>query len=177
MVSLTIVAAALGLVTFGNAEPALRYFKSSPPERALQGKEITITLTGKGCDGLILPENLKNFRLNCKTIEQRKTVDCQDLYNKALQDIIKDVVTSPDTYDLVEPRDKVSQFCQNYPVNPTKEEKISALHAMYVALPHSEYYKDGKLQQSTFGIKGKHPYFLARLALYISKTCYIVKKK
>ena len=47
MVSLTIVAAALGLVTFGNAEPALRYFKSSPPERALQGKEITI-MASKG---------------------------------------------------------------------------------------------------------------------------------
>ena len=92
MVSLTTVAAALVLVTYGNAEVALRYLKSSSQHDAPPNKP---TLIKSVCSQILKkPEVLDNYLDFChlQNVKLQGTEKfCHALYNTALHGLTEHI--------------------------------------------------------------------------------------
>ncbi|CCI11729.1 unnamed protein product [Albugo candida] len=174
MVSLTIVAAALGLVTFGNAEVASRYLKSSsqpatkPMSNPFKVKYDSNACPKKSNDGNL--NDVLNYDKTCKGNPTGSTSDCPAKYEKALRAwVVLLIGKNPDDAKKEILADKVRTVLHGYPENPTDLKKRQFIDVLSMKLPASFDKKSG--QQATFGFKGKNAKFLGQLGMFMQASC------
>lgn len=190
MVSLNFVVAVFGMVTFGNAKVAFRYLQPSP-QKAASGRKVYQPLFKQGgCPSKVkMPQELKTYVHRCidEQTPQTKTkpkqththtLSCNDQYSLGLLKVIESFFGEDISYiSGHEPPQlglTVQKLFTDYPANGNDVEKTNYIEDVYNRLPGSLYLKDGKFHQLKFGFYGEHAFFLARLAIYISKECFSV---
>lgn len=175
MVSLTIVAAALGLVTFGNAEVASRYLKSSSqPEPKKMRNQFKLSYDSTACpkkgNGVNFDDVL-NYDKSCQGNPTGGTSDCPAKYEKALRAwIVLLIGKNPDDVKKEILADKVRTVLHGYPKNPTALKKRHFIDVLSIVLPASIDKKSG--QQATFGFKGNNAKFLGQLGMFMQASCH-----
>ncbi|CCI10743.1 unnamed protein product [Albugo candida] len=149
MVSLIFVAAVLGLVTFGNAEVALRYLKSSSQKVARNRKWFTLVFKKDNCPKIptMKDPTLVIFYDNFCS-KNHKSDGCRKLYDHALQAWIEDLFGVK--------KENAGKYNEGQ-----LAEKVQLIFAGYPTPPNNT---PGK--QSPYGFTGKQAFFLSRLAMH-----------
>lgn len=175
MVSLIFVAAVLGLVTFGNAEVALRYLKSSSQKVARNRKWFTLVFKKDNCPKIptMKDPTLVIFYDNFCS-KNHKSDGCRKLYDHALQAWIEDLFgvkkENAGKYNEGQLAEKVQLIFAGYPTPPnnTPVRIRNFIRVVYSTLPPS---LNDKGKQSPYGFTGKQAFFLSRLAMYMQANC------
>ncbi|CCI10746.1 unnamed protein product [Albugo candida] len=170
MVSLSLLTSVLALVTFGNADVAVRYLKSSTQNAAPKGGATSVQFIDGTC-----PDDTQlttNYRINCNS--QPNGEGCVKMHTDALRSIITSLLKTEDisTAEGLKMRELaplVQKFFSGYPGDRAKEdEKEQYIRDLYKYLPAAI---PASLEQSNFGLKVIHPFFLARFANFFLNRC------
>ena len=172
MVSLTIVAAALGLVTFGNAEVASRYLKSSsqpgPKETEIPFK---FSYDSKKCLKEGDDEKVKfvqGYDIVCKG--NSNLGNCHELYEAALRNwITVGIGSDAETVHSDILAGYVGRIFAGYDEKDDAKTKQTFMINLAKNFPSSFDKKSG--QQATFGFKGKNAKFLGQLGMFMQASC------